>query len=104
VPGSGTALPGEAAPEKPFGRLIVMGDSDWLTGSFLDLYGNRELATRSIHWLARREFLLRIAPLDRRGTPLRIGLAGMRTLFYVLQVAIPLLLLGAGLWVWNRRR
>jgi hypothetical protein len=103
VPGTGQALPGEAAPEKPFGRLIVVGDSDWLAGNFLDLYGNRELATRAFHWLSRREFLLQIAPLDRRGTPLRIGRTGLGTLL-LLQGVFVLTLLGIGFWVWNRRR
>lgn len=103
VPGTGTALPGEVAPEKPYGRLIVVGDSDWLTGSFLDLFGNGELASRSFHWLSRREFLLRIAPLDRRGSPLRLSQTGIGTLLIVHGFLV-LSLFGVGVWVWNRRR
>jgi hypothetical protein len=104
VTASGNAAPGESAPEKPYARMIVVGDSDWLEGQFIDLYANRDLGLRCMHWLARREFLLRIPPMDLRGTPLRIGLSGMRALFYLLQVGLPLSLLGIGLWVWTRRR
>jgi hypothetical protein len=104
VPASGAAAVGEAAPEKPYARLLVVGDSDWLGGRFLDVYANRELGLRCFHWLARREFLLKIPPMDLKGTPLHIGLSGMKGLFYFLQVGVPLALLGVGLWVWTRRR
>jgi ABC-type uncharacterized transport system involved in gliding motility auxiliary subunit len=104
VPGPSEGDDGRLDREKPYARLLVVGDSDWLSVQFLDLFSNRDLALRSFHWLARREYLLKIPPVDQRGTPLRIGLSGMRTLFYLLQVALPLLLLGIGLWLWGRRR
>lgn len=104
IPGAPEVGAGGLEVEKPYARLLVVGDSDWLSVQFLDLFSNRDLALRSFHWLARREYLLKIPPLDQRGTPLRIGLAGMRTLFYLLQIAVPLLLLGIGLWLWGRRR
>jgi hypothetical protein len=91
-------------PEKSYGRLLVFGDGDWLTGQFHDLFANRDLALRSVHWLARREYMLAIPPMDVSGTPLRIGIGGMRALFYVLQVILPLALLGVGLRIWSRRR
>jgi ABC-type uncharacterized transport system involved in gliding motility auxiliary subunit len=104
VPASGQPEPGEPTPEKPYARMLIVGDSDWLTGRFIDLGANRDLGLRCIHWLARREFLLRIPPLDVRGTPLRIGLYGLRMLYYLQGVGIPLILLGIGLWTWTRRR
>ncbi len=104
IPGAAESVEGTSAREKPFARLLVYGDSDWLSVQFLDLFSNRDLALRSFHWLARREYLLKIPPIDQRGTPLRIGLGGMRTLFYLLQVVLPLLLLGVGIWLWSRRR
>ena len=104
VPASGDPAPGEAAAEKPYARMLVVGDSDWLQGRFFDLFANRDLGLRCVHWLARREFLLRIPALDMRGTPMRIGMSGMRTLFYGLQVGLPLLLLAIGFWIWTRRR
>ncbi|MBD3162121.1 MAG: hypothetical protein GF346_07415, partial [Candidatus Eisenbacteria bacterium] len=104
VTGTGEARPGEPVPEKPFARLVVVGDSDWLSGGGIELFSNRDLATRSFHWLARREFLLRVPPLDRSGTPIRIGLGGLRTLSYLLGGAVPLVLLGVGIWLWARRR
>ncbi len=104
IPSSGEPAPGEEAPEKRYARLMIIGDSDWLSGQFLDLFSNRDLGLRAFHWLSRREFLLRIPPVDARGTPLRISMGGLRLLFYLLQVAVPLTLLGIGIGIWTRRR
>jgi ABC-type uncharacterized transport system involved in gliding motility auxiliary subunit len=104
IAGSGRNSGATTAPEKPFSRLLVVGDSDWLSVQFLDLFSNRELAMRSFHWLARREFLLRIPPIDQRGTPMRIGLGGLRALASLLQIGLPLALLGVGILLWSRRR
>lgn len=104
VPGSGTPSTGQSAPEKPYARIAVIGDSDWLDGQFIELFANRELAIRTMHWLTEREFLLRIPPIDMRGTPLRIGLSGLKSLFYLLEIATPLALLGIALRLWSRRR
>ncbi|MFB3907889.1 MAG: DUF4350 domain-containing protein [Candidatus Eisenbacteria bacterium] len=104
TPGAAEPVAGTTAREKPYGRLFVVGDSGWLTGQYLDLFSNRDLALRAVHWLARREFLLKIPPIDVTGTPLRISLTGIRTLVYLLQLVLPLALLGAGLWIWTRKR
>jgi hypothetical protein len=102
--GSSEPLPGQPAAEKPYVRLLVVGDGDWLTGQFLDLFANRDLGLRAVHWLARREYLLSIPAMDVTGTPLKVGMGGMRVLFYVLQVVVPLALLGVGLRIWSRGR
>lgn len=104
APGIAPSSAGGPVSEKPYGRLLVVGDGDWLSGQFLDLFSNRDLALRSVHWLARREYLLSIPPMDVAGTPLRIGMGGMRALLYVLQGIVPLGLLGVGLRIWSRRR
>lgn len=104
IPSSGRPAPGEEAPEKGYARLLIVGDSDWLSGQFVDLFSNRDLGLRSFHWLARREFLLKIPPIDASGTPLSVSLGGVRLLFYLLQLGVPLALLGVGVSIWMRRR
>ncbi len=94
----------EKVPEKPFARLVVMGDSDLIRDSHLDLYGNREFAARVLGWLSERSYLLRFPPIDRSGTPLRVGLAGLRAIFYGAEILIPLLAFGLGFRAWARRR
>lgn len=104
IPSTGRPAPGEEAAEKGYARLMVIGDSDWLSGQFVDLFSNRDLGLRTFHWLGRREFLLKIPPLDASGTPLRVSIGGVRLLFYLLQLGLPLTLLGIGVSIWMRRR
>ncbi len=95
---------GEGPRERPSARVVVMGDSDLLRDETIDLYGNREFVSRVVGWLAERDFLLTFPPIDSAGTPLNIGLTGLRALFYLLQILLPLALFAAGVLVWVRRR
>jgi ABC-type uncharacterized transport system involved in gliding motility auxiliary subunit len=90
--------------EKPTARLVVVGDSNFLRDDTIDLYGNREFATRLAGWLGEREFLLNFKPIDQSGTPLRVGLRGIRTIFYLVELLLPLGVLVFGVLVWMRRR
>lgn len=103
VAGTGEG-PGDGPRERPGARVVVIGDSDMLRDETIDLYGNREFMAKVVGWLAEREFLLAFPRADTGGTPLNVGLTGLRTLFYLLQIVLPLLLFGAGIAVWIRRR
>lgn len=97
---------GESAriPEKRDARLVVLGDSDVLRDGTIDLYGNNAFVSRLFGWLSEREFLLRFPPPDRSGTPLEVGLAGLRASFFVVQIALPLFIYILGFLLWIRRR
>jgi len=101
---SGEKKSGLPVAEKPYARIVAVGDSDFLRDETLGLYGNTELASRIIGWLGEREFLLRFPPVDRGGTPLRIGTSGLRTVFYLVQIILPLILYILGFVMWMRRR
>ncbi|MFN8546839.1 MAG: GldG family protein [Candidatus Eisenbacteria bacterium] len=90
--------------EKSYARLVVVGDSDFARDSHIDLYGNKEFATRILGWLTEREYLLRFPSVDKSGTPLRVGLAGLRAIFYGAEILIPLLAFGLAFRAWARRR
>lgn len=109
VPGNAAAAsPGgagaQAANEKPMARLLLVGDSDFLRDETLRLYGNEAFARRVTGWLGEREFLLQFKPIDPSGTPLRVGLRGIRIISYIVQFLLPLGLLGLGVLLWIRRR
>lgn len=98
------ALAGTAPSEKGYARLVVIGDSDLARDSHLDLYGNREFIGRICGWLTERTYLLRFPPVDRSGTPLRVGLAGLQAIFYGVEILVPLLAFGLAFRSWARRR
>lgn len=90
--------------ERAAARVVTVGDSDFLRDDTIGLYGNRALAGRLVSWLSTREFSLIFPALERGGTPLRGGLAQFRIIFTLVEVILPLALVGLGLFVWWRRR
>jgi hypothetical protein len=91
-------------PEKPYARVVAVGDSDFLRDGTIDLYGNREVVSRMIGWLGEREFLLKFPPIDRAGTPLKLRLPGLKTVSYLVGLVLPLLVYSVGIFFWVKRR
>ncbi|MEZ4288616.1 MAG: Gldg family protein [Polyangiales bacterium] len=94
-------------PTKLHGRLIVIGDADWLKNAFLQQpqYSNLDLFDAWAGWLTKREALVGIAP---RQTNLRAVLMTEGDIMNVairVIVLLPLafVLIAAAVW-WSRRR
>ena len=98
----GIGMSVEEKKEKGF-RLIVYGDSDFLTNKNLHQGVNRDLALNSVMFLADEEDLVSIRPKQPKGTKItmtrnhRLGLV-------VMVLVLPLTMLFASLWLWYRRR
>ncbi len=45
-------------------RIVVFGDSDFVTNGYLGIPGNRDLFLNSVNWLAQQENLISIRPRD----------------------------------------
>jgi hypothetical protein len=101
--------PREVKPEAPGegneGRMVVVGDSDFITNNYIDLSGNKDLALKMIQWLAK----------DDRAVILHKGIAEFQPLFlntrqrFVLLtttlLGYPVFFLTVGaLWIFWRRR
>lgn len=86
-------------------RLVVIGDGDFLSNSYLGNGGNLALGMNLVRWLSADDHLLQIPPTTARDTRLELdrttgAILGLGFLFL-----LPLLLIGGGLLVrWHRRR
>ncbi len=85
-------------------RLIVVGDGDFLSNSYLGNGGNLDLGLNLIRWLSADDNLLDIAARAAPDTRLDLGrttgaIIGLGFLFI-----LPLLLFATGLFIWWRRR
>ncbi len=51
---------------KPDGRMVVVGDSDFLKNAYVNVSGNEELGLRMIHWLSRDDRYIHVEkkPVD----------------------------------------
>ena len=93
------------SPDKSEQRVVVIGDGDFLSNTFLGNGGNRALGERTFDWLLGDDKLVDLPP---RGAPdrlLQISQGELNLISVGFLIALPLLLLLiGGLIVWRRRR
>jgi ABC-type uncharacterized transport system involved in gliding motility auxiliary subunit len=100
------ASPGEEAEsEDPAEyRLVVFGDSDFMTDLDISNAGNAILASNAFNWLAARDAMVGIPPRDVEQVSLFLTQQQMRNLLLLVLVAMPGAAILAGILVWRRRR
>ncbi len=93
------------SPAKSQQRVVVIGDGDFLSNSFLGNGGNRAFGERVFNWLLGDDALV---AMPARGAPdrhLALGQRGLDALALVFLIALPLVLAGFGAALaWRRRR
>lgn len=85
-------------------RIAVVGDADFISNGFVGHGGNLDLASSLFNWLSADDTLIAITSRGAPDTTLDISqtYAYVVALFFLF--GLPLLLLGAGLVIWLRRR
>lgn len=89
-------------PEKT-SRIVVFGDSDFITNQYLHLSGNKDLFMNSINWLAEREDLIAIRPQEPSKHPLLVSGKQMSLIFFLAIIFLPGLVIVTGITVCFRR-
>jgi ABC-type uncharacterized transport system involved in gliding motility auxiliary subunit len=97
------AKPEEEAP-KPETRLAVIGDSDFAANFALGIQGNRDLFMNAVNWLAQQENLIAIRPREADDRRITLTEAGRDLAFWLSIVGAPVVVFGAGIYTWWRRR
>ncbi|MGB5546385.1 MAG: hypothetical protein WBM74_07415, partial [Polyangiales bacterium] len=88
------------------GRLLVIGDSDWMSSELLEnpQLSNIDLLSSSVGWLTQREALINIAPRKTNARAVIMSDADLQNLLFRVVVLLPLAALIAGFGVWWSRR
>jgi ABC-type uncharacterized transport system involved in gliding motility auxiliary subunit len=95
---------GPVGEQQAGGRFVVVGTSAWAANSIFGFNGNRDLFLNMMNWLSADEDLISIRPTEPEDRRLTLSLAQMRLLFWTSVVAVPLVVIFAGISVWWRRR
>lgn len=88
----------------PETRVAVFGDSDFVANNYLGVEGNPDLFMNTINWLAQQENLISIRPRQAADRRLTMTADTMRYVQLLALLLIPAAVLGAGVFVWWRRR
>jgi ABC-type uncharacterized transport system involved in gliding motility auxiliary subunit len=84
-------------------RLVVIGDSDFVTNRWLNFEANRDFFLNILSWLAEEENLISIRPKESRPSP--IFLTDRQSLaFNLVPPLIPLAMIAVGVASWWQRR
>jgi ABC-type uncharacterized transport system involved in gliding motility auxiliary subunit len=98
-------LAAAARSEKEGGfRLVVIGDSDFVTNSWLPNFGNLNLALNAVNWLVERDRVLGIAPRQPEQVQLTLSAAQERNIVALSLLGLPAACVALGVFVWWRRR
>jgi hypothetical protein len=90
--------------ERP-GRLVIIGNSEFLSNANLNLGGNRDLLLNALGWLAREETLIQLRGRDPLSQPVVLDVAQKKLLGWGSVLAWPLIVgsLAVGVMLRHRR-
>jgi len=88
---------------RPF-RLVVVGDADFASNSFLPYMANSDLAVAMVRWAAREEQTPAVAMRMPVPPLVLLTKSQMQRIFLMIEVALPLAVVAGGAIVWWRRR
>jgi ABC-type uncharacterized transport system involved in gliding motility auxiliary subunit len=85
-------------------RIVVFGDSDWLSNRYLNMQGNQDLALNALGWLVEQEEKITVRPKARAASMLYLSNSDLGKLKFFSMDVIPVLMVAMGLGVVLIRR
>ncbi|TAN49551.1 MAG: ABC transporter [Methylococcaceae bacterium] len=92
---------GKSAAEQ---RIFVLGDSDFLSNTYLGNGGNLNLGLNLVQWLSHNDQFINIPAKTAKDVSLNLSQAASGVIGVSFLLLIPGLLIGSGAFIWFRRR
>jgi ABC-type uncharacterized transport system involved in gliding motility auxiliary subunit len=106
VSSAAAEAPAPATPDapKPETRVVVAGDSDFVSNRAINIPGNRDLGLNIANWLAQQENLIAIRPRDPDSRPITLTEQQSTFINWLTLAIVPGFLFAAAVRVWWKRR
>jgi ABC-type uncharacterized transport system involved in gliding motility auxiliary subunit len=85
-------------------RIVITGDGDFLSDTYLGNSGNLDLGLALLHWLAGDDELVGVSAQTAPDARLELSRTQVAIMALVFLILTPLAFVGAGVGVWLRRR
>ncbi|MDP2904314.1 MAG: GldG family protein [Methylovulum sp.] len=85
-------------------RIVVVGDSDFLSNTYLGNVGNLDMGLRIINWLMHDDRFIDIPPKIATDKRLQLTQTAVAVLGFGFLIALPLTLIGTGFVIWHQRK
>ncbi len=85
-------------------KLVVIGDSDFVSNLQMSNAANIDLFANALNWLTNREKLISIGPKHAENRQVLLNAAQMKAIFWGTTLLMPLAAVILGVLVWLRRR
>lgn len=85
-------------------RIVVLGDGDFLSNTYLGNQGNQDLGYNIFNWLSHDDQFIAIPVSVAPDKELVLGKTMGATIGLIFLIILPVLLLGSGVFIWLKRR
>jgi ABC-type uncharacterized transport system involved in gliding motility auxiliary subunit len=85
-------------------RIVVVGDGDFLSNSYIGNVGNLDMGLRMINWLIHDDRFIDIPAKIATDKSLQLSQISVAVIGFSFLVIIPLLLMGTGFYIWRKRK
>lgn len=94
----------EVEGKKRYAKIVVLGDSDFVNNTNINLAGNKDFFLNTANWLAEEADMISIRKKEPDATPVVLTATQARLIFWLPVIIIPSLVLVTGIGVLTRRR
>jgi len=85
-------------------RIVVVGNGAFLSNSFAGNGGNVDLGVNMVNWLSGEEHLITLQPRTAKDSNLTLSRTQLNVISIGFLLGLPLMLAGAGVYIWWKRR